>query len=440
MNASTWVTVMGACISLVLAGCGHLAQCSHDRETKVPPSHPALAMQPVPDGLGVNIHFYDGNENDLRLLDEAGIGTVRMDVDWSGSEKQAGTYDFSRCDRLIRTIEQRGIRLLFILDYGNPLYDDGLAPHSEPCRAAYARFCAALAARYTGKPVIWELWNEPNIDFWKPKPNVDDYMTWCKAVVPAIRAADPHACIIGPATSGVPISFLRACFERGLLELVDGVSIHPYRAPRLSPETAIGDYAQLAALIDEYRPKDRKHAIPIISGEWGYTSADLSVEEQGKYLARQWLTNLTYGIPISIWYDWHDDGQDPAEREHHFGTVTWDYQPKPAYTAMKALIAELRGYAPKGRLQVGGKDDYVAVFERAGDCKLVLWTTGAPHEVDLGPGLAFTRATDYLGGVQPAPQSTAITIDKAPRYLTVSPPVPGLLRDVQPCRLEGGAG
>ena len=42
--------------------------------------HPALKMLPVAEGLGVNIHFYKGNANDLNMMTEAGIGIVRMDV------------------------------------------------------------------------------------------------------------------------------------------------------------------------------------------------------------------------------------------------------------------------------------------------------------------------------------------------------------------------
>ncbi len=44
-------------------------------------------------------------------------------------------------------------------------------------------------------------------------------------------------------------------------------------------------------------------------------------ETQAKLLARQWLSNLANDIPLSIWYDWRDDGPDPKEREHHFGMV-----------------------------------------------------------------------------------------------------------------------
>ena len=168
--------------------------------------HPAMEMKPIPEGLGVNIHFYEGNDNDWNMIDKAGIGIVRMDVSWNGIEKEPGVYDFSRHDKLIQKLSDRDIRLLFIIDYGNSLYDDGQAPHSEAGRKAYAQFCTALAARYADKEIIWELWNEPNLDhFWKPRANVENYMAWCHQVVPEIRSNDPDACIVGPAiSSGLP--------------------------------------------------------------------------------------------------------------------------------------------------------------------------------------------------------------------------------------------
>ncbi len=390
--------------------------------------HPLLDMHPVPAGVGVNIHFYAGNEHDLALLEECGLGIVRMDISWAGAETSPGVYDFSQYDRLVADMEARGIRILFIIDYGNPLYDDGLAPHTDEGRAAYARFCSALAAHFADKPIIWELWNEPNISFWKPEPNVADYLAWCKAVVPAIREADPEACIIGPGTSGFPMDFLEACFEGGFLELVDGVSVHPYRGSRQGPETARRDYDRLAGMIHRYRtaqtiPRD----IPIISGEWGYTTTDIPRELQGKFLPRQWLSNLAYGIPISIWYDWHDDGQEPNEREHNFGTVTWDYQPKPAYIAMKTLIAELDGYTPAGTFPMEKDSDFVAVFRKEFAYKLALWSTEASSELVLPEGLQAVRAVDHLGQPVETPTDRVWRVTDAPVYLTLSPDVPSWL-------------
>ncbi|MBN1345676.1 MAG: cellulase family glycosylhydrolase [Phycisphaerae bacterium] len=388
--------------------------------------HPALAARPSREGLGVNIHFYEGNEQDWKMLTEAGVSIVRMDVSWAGCEKKPGLYDFSHYDALIAKLEQHKIRLLFIIDYGNPLYDDGLAPHSDEGRAAYARFVSALVKRYAGKDIIWELWNEPNISFWKPKPNVNDYMAWCKAVVPAIRQADPNACVIGPATSRIPLDFIEQCFQKGLLDLVDGVSVHPYRNGKMGPETAIPEYKNLARLIEQYAPKvqvdgkQKRKTIPIISGEWGYTSTNVSRQQQGKYLPRQWLANALSKIPISIWYDWHDDGKDPKEGEHNFGTVTWDYKPKPAYLAMKTLLGRVPTVL--SRIDVGSEQDFVLYTG-----ELVIWTTGDPHEIDLGPGIKIAGAVDHLGNKIDVPDGPRQWVTDAPRYLAIAPPAPGWL-------------
>ncbi len=104
-------------------------------------------------------------------------------------------------------------------------------------------------------------------------------------------------------------------------------------------------------LIHRYAPKDK--VIPILSGEWGYSTAwkDFDEERQAKYLEREFLTNISNDILLSIWYDWHDDGDDPKEPEHHFGIVHREYHagretvydPKPAYEAAKKLMSELAG-------------------------------------------------------------------------------------------------
>lgn len=57
--------------------------------------HPALQMLTVPARLGVNIHFYEGNKNDLSMLKESGVGIVRMDISWGSVEKTKGKYDFA---------------------------------------------------------------------------------------------------------------------------------------------------------------------------------------------------------------------------------------------------------------------------------------------------------------------------------------------------------
>ena len=99
----------------------------------------------------------------------------------------------------------------------------------------------------------------------------------------------------------------------------------------------------------KHAPKGK--SVPILSGEWGYSAAwhNYTEEIQGRMLPRQWLTNLSNEVPLSIWYDWHDDGTDPKEGEHHFGTVAHAefagrdplYDPKPAYLAARRQLGPI---------------------------------------------------------------------------------------------------
>jgi hypothetical protein len=342
----------------------------------------SLRAATIPSGLGVNIHFTHPKEGEIEQIASAGFTIVRMDFTWSAIEQTRGQYDWSAYEHLLKTLQPHHIGAIFILDYGNPLYDDGLSPHTDEGRAAFAKWAAAAVTHFKNRNILWEMYNEPNIDqFWHPKANADDYVKLATEVGKAIRAAAPEEKYIGPACSTMDFKFLEACFKGGLLEYWSAVSVHPYR--QTPPETVEADYGKLKQLIAQYGPKEK--SIPIYSGEWGYSSGWDKFDEakQGKYLPRQWLTNLESGVPISIWYDWHDDGEDPKEPEHHFGTVHHDYTAKPAYLAAKKLARELAGYRFEKRIKAEKEEDHLLLFVNdKGEKKLAAWTISSePHTV-----------------------------------------------------------
>ncbi|WP_165066662.1 cellulase family glycosylhydrolase [Paludisphaera rhizosphaerae] len=317
----------------------------------------------IPDGFGVNIHFTDPKPGEMERFAEAGFKWVRMDLGWAGVEKQPGKYDFSAFDRLVGHLDKVGARAYFILDYGHPRYDGGLSPHTPEGRAAFAAYARAAAAHFKGRGVIWEIWNEPNISFWKPKPNADDYTKLANATVDALRGGDPDAFVMAPASSQFPWEFFETLFASGILEKLDAVSVHPYRES--NPETAADDYGRLRAMIARYASPGRK-MLPIISGEWGYSTAEkrFSEAEQARYIVREYLSNLANGVNLSIFYDWKDDGPDPKENEHRFGTVRQDLSPKPSFLAAKNLIQTLRGYEFRHRLKGESPSEWRLLFAR----------------------------------------------------------------------------
>jgi hypothetical protein len=397
-------------------------------------------------GLGVNIHFTDPRPGEIKMIAGAGFRWVRMDFVWADTEKTRGNYDFSAYDRLLESLRPFDIGALLILDYANPLYDHGAPPRTESTRRAFADWAAAAARHFAGRRVIWEIYNEPNNKmFWGPQPDVGEYVALALAVGRAFRAAAPNEKLIGPAT-GLDFPFLEACFKAGLLDYWTAVSVHPYR--QTDPEEAANDYCRLRKMIERYRtargservnPTSSASAnveIPIVSSEWGYSSGwrGMSDEKQGALLAREMLTNLANGIPISIWYDWRDDGADKDEPEHHFGLVRNAYQdgrdqvfqPKPAYPAAQTLSGVLDGYAYQRRLSVGSDSDYVLVFSKGDELRFAAWTTSTNvHRIAI-PGKEGTfRITKHngenAGTVSATQEGLKIELSTSPLYLTREP-------------------
>ena len=120
--------------------------CVRDR-SRAFVSQSASAGPEVPEGFGVNIHFTDPLPGEIKMLSEAGFRWVRMDLKWDLTEKKPGRYDFSDYDRLVAALDPYKIHTLFILDYGNPLYDNGAPPRTEATRQAFARWAVAVADR-----------------------------------------------------------------------------------------------------------------------------------------------------------------------------------------------------------------------------------------------------------------------------------------------------
>ena len=334
----------------------------------------------VPDCLGVNIHFVGREDKQVEQIAKAGFRFIRMDFHWNSVEKQKGVYDFKAYDELVDSLKQRSIRPLFILDYGNELYDEGMAPRTDEGRKAFAAFAGAAAAHFKGQGILWEIWNEPNIFFWRPQPNAENYVQLVKATSAALKKADPKCTVLAPALAGWDFGFMETICKLGVLEDIDVVSLHAYGASK--PEDAAAYYSRIREIVKRYAPKGKQ--LPLVSGEWGYSAiGGMTVERQGEFLVRAFLTNLMNDVRLSIWYDWHDDGPDPKENEHHFGTVYLDFKEKPAYHAMQALARELKGYTFASRITLESDQDYLALFKRGGDLRLAAWTTGEPHKIKL---------------------------------------------------------
>lgn len=223
-------------------------------------------------GLAINVNdAIRMRDEDIERVRALGANAVRFDLPWAQIERRAGEFDFSAYDSLLLRLQAAGLRAYLILDYGNLLYTPTIktGPADPAQRAAFCRFVEASARHYGGRGFIWEVWNEPDADhFWEPRANAADYVELARRAASILRREAPGDPIVLPAAAGFNWPFLEACFRAGLLDLADGVSVHPYRPG--PPETVAKDWAKLRALVKRFHP--HRH-IELICGEWGYSDA-----------------------------------------------------------------------------------------------------------------------------------------------------------------------
>jgi hypothetical protein len=195
------------------------------------------------------------------------------------------------------------------------------------------------------------------------------YFDLLQKSITAMRAADPDMVIVAPGAASPnakpDIAFLERLMQLGMLELVDGVSIHPYTA-MAAPETLLEHYAQVRQLIDRYAPPGK--AIPIIATEWGY-----EVEVDGmstalisaRYIIRHFLIGVWQQIPLQSVFSWQNS---------LFGVVQPDGMPRPGYYALQTLIDVLGGYSFVARLDVPRPEEqYLLQFSNCGRTVIAAW-------------------------------------------------------------------
>lgn len=355
---------------------------------------PAFANPAV--GVNANYHSNTLNSNDFQKMQDAGITTIRMAQNWGQVESAPGVYNWDKLDILF-TLDDYGISPIVPILYGNGLYSNGddLTMNSEQEWQGYANYAAALADRYKDVPgITFEFWNEQNSDhFWQAstdgnntnnaRERAANYMSMLNLTVPAVRAVAPNATLISGGVINPGWSVTQAwhdeAMDRGLLDLVDGLGVHFYSNGKnaLAPENrVIGEVADLRALIVAHGG-DADY--PIYHTEWGlpyteYTKYDGDVYSQqyrqaAQYI-RMYMATVITGLEMNVWYEWK-----PGDGKTERSLVNSNLTDRPPYDAVQVMTDQIGDAQYAGRIDVGSDDDFVLVFEGAGNERvLVVWS------------------------------------------------------------------
>jgi hypothetical protein len=372
--------------------------------------------------FGVQTHFGQyraGVDELLDLIKGAGAGWIRDEVYWSEIEKKKGVFDFPQFyDHYLKAARARGIQVLLILDFGNALYSGVQkgGPATEAERKAFARYCGEVVNRYGALGVRhFEIWNEPNASmFWKPQPNPGDYARLLEAAYTACKAVDPGSTVLGCSTSGTDLDFINGVLAAGGGRFMDAVSFHPYCQPLPPEQKLLDDIARLKTLVPEKSLWITEIGYPTHTG-----AAGVHEETQANYLVRTFLlARSSPAVERVSWYDFQNDGEDPADAESNFGLVRMDKTPKPSYRAIKTM-ASLVGNLSPAKLRNTG-DTYLLTFEGEKDRLTAVWRTGGTESIKVPCSNGSYRIIERDGesrAVEVRELFLEISASEKPRYI-----------------------
>jgi hypothetical protein len=295
--------------------------------------------------IGVGVHAgglsAERQEAQLALVKQAHLGSVRFDLQWRYVETTQGQYSIpTATERFVDSAIKLGIEPVIILDYGNSFYDGGDKPRSQEAINAFVRYAAFVVSHFRGRVHQFEVWNEwDNHTGGYPAASPEDYALVFKAAYPVLKKANADAKII--VGSGVRQGWGERLAELGVVQMGDGLAIHPYNyqiADDRAPEHCVQNIVRL-----EQRLRSLTHQanvdLYVTEIGWPTNLGRFGARESavGSYASR--LTLLTLSLPYVKglwWYDLVDDGTDPFNKEHNFGLFHTDLKPKPSATAIAA--------------------------------------------------------------------------------------------------------
>jgi hypothetical protein len=403
----SWTVTLLAGLSATVVG---VVTCVGQGQSAQPVLH---AVGPVTSGMGIQARH--PTDADLDGMKTAGFAWVRSDVTWSRIEKTRGIYDWQEIDHRVAAMSARRLRPILILAYSNPLYTSKAissrgqwpAPNDPQAISAFATWAATAASRYAHLTPTWELWNEPDGDvFWPPKADPTAYLSLAQRTCVAIRKVDSGATIWGPAlssqhdVSALDSPFLKTVLASSLPSCLSAISLHPYTSWRkidLTPE-----------FWHDVRALPTRSALPFVSSESGISKIDgtrLTDANQASYLVRMFIYNHMAHVPVSIWYDWRDDGPDPTSFEHNYGLMDFNGKPKPAFMALTTMVSQTAGLDRQCLVRESGRAMlYDWRQDRPDQLVLVAWS--APQVLRALTANPTGEIEVVLPGVKGSPTAT----------------------------------
>lgn len=268
--------------------------------------------------------------NALGLLTKYHFSSFRIDYRWRQIEKEKGVYKLPDADigSFVSNSINQGITPLIILGSTTPLYGN-TKPVSDEQISAFTHYAAWVVDQYPNQHLIYEIYNEWWNGDMKVNPQGEDsdsakkYAALIKAVSKVIRQHNPHAIIIAGTLNPLSkrhVKWLDVMIREGVLNNVDGVSIHPYSSH--SPDS---DFSDIDKFEQHIRDLNNGKQVDLYITEMGYSNSfkgKLFPLQQERYIQKYFtLASSKAYIRGLWWYSLMDVDVPNSSYESNFGLL-----------------------------------------------------------------------------------------------------------------------
>jgi hypothetical protein len=355
----------------------------------------------------------------------APVGSLRVwdaGVLWRDVETAPGVYDFSRLDAIVDTAEKHHADVLIVLGQTPPFhavrpkakgfYGPGAA--SPPTLESWTAYVTALAQRYAGRPLVYQVWNEPNIKgFWKGTPAEMARLT--KAAYDVLGSLTPRPMLVAPAFVTRLIG-QRAWMSSYFREQVDGVpvasfvdaaALQLYPDSSGTPETTMELLAAVKATLAGFGVDKPIWNTEVNYGLTGAAVDPAPVERQVDNVARTLMLNAAAGVKRVYWYGWDQQG--------NVDTLLTEPDGATPSAAGRAYVT-VRSWLLDSLLQACSADPagtLVCQLQRADSVRRVYWSDAPfPAPVTVPEGASGYQRAD--GTVVRTPPGSTVLVGTEP--------------------------
>jgi hypothetical protein len=345
----------------------------------------------------------------LQMVSDAGITAVKDDAYWSTAEWAANQLRIVAPWRtFLNTTKDKKLTTLTILDYSTQFHGN-LKPRTPEVKTAYLKYVDYVTRQLPGKTDYWEIWNEWDLEGPKDPKLSADYATLVKEAVPLIRKNDPKAKILAGSVTpeGMNFGFADRLIDAGILDHIDGLSVHPYvhcaGRGQNTPEAWAKWVRDYVRHVNEKAGKE----IPIYLTEVSWPShtgnCGNTPETVASYIARTFFLARTIpSLRGMWWYDLVNDGQDKTDQEHNFGLLYPNLDPKPGYDVLKAVSPFVRDYTYDPGPSTLTNDVYLLYFNKGSEHVVVGWVDGRSQDKQVVGNAQLSGRLQLIDTAHPA--------------------------------------